>query len=169
MFRTITSAHTCSEIGACSVGTSAAKAKLSLPVQQQEEFLCSPVTAPLMRYRLLFKNVTITRQSWNARASAPAQQRYLRVSARASGSTGEYPDSNSALRGTYSRTASTAGVSKEQSDVVLDTPRLPLSPLLDPELLTARNRYKIPKPEPSGQLSTFQQKLQKNPFGTLFS
>ncbi|KAL8783029.1 MAG: hypothetical protein Q9213_004926 [Squamulea squamosa] len=45
-----------------------------------------------------------------------------------------------------------------------DTSQLPLSPLLDPDLLAARNRYKVPKLEPGGELSAFQKKLHKNPY-----
>ncbi|KAL8842662.1 MAG: hypothetical protein Q9170_000437 [Blastenia crenularia] len=40
--------------------------------------------------------------------------------------------------------------------------RLPMSPLMNPDLQAARNRYKTPKPEPSGELSDFQKRLSKN-------
>ena len=46
------------------------------------------------------------------------------------------------------------------------TARLPLSPLLDPKLIAARERYRTPKPAPSGELSPFSKKLQNNPYGT---
>jgi hypothetical protein len=42
---------------------------------------------------------------------------------------------------------------------------LPLSPLLDPHLVAARNRHREGKPRPSGDKSPFQLKLQKNPYG----
>ncbi|KAI4260081.1 MAG: hypothetical protein LQ352_000460 [Teloschistes flavicans] len=42
--------------------------------------------------------------------------------------------------------------------------QLPLSPLMDPERQSARNRYKMRKPEPSSELSEFQKKLQKSPY-----
>lgn len=44
---------------------------------------------------------------------------------------------------------------------------LPLSPLMDPGLQAARNRHKTRKPEPSGELSDFQKKLSKNPYGAI--
>ena len=43
--------------------------------------------------------------------------------------------------------------------------QLPQSPLTDPNLIAARLRHRISKPLPSGSLSPFQSKLQKNPFG----
>lgn len=43
---------------------------------------------------------------------------------------------------------------------------LPLSPLMDPKLINARTRHRTPKPLPSGSLSSFEQKLQKNPYGS---
>ena len=42
---------------------------------------------------------------------------------------------------------------------------LPLSPLMDPRLIAARERYRTPKPAPSGELSAFSKKLQDNPYG----
>ncbi|KAI4203962.1 MAG: hypothetical protein LQ348_001345 [Seirophora lacunosa] len=42
--------------------------------------------------------------------------------------------------------------------------QLPLSPLIDPKLQAARNRYKARKPEPSREPSEFQKKLAKNPY-----
>ena len=43
--------------------------------------------------------------------------------------------------------------------------KLPLSPLMDPKLIAARQRYRTPKPAPSGKLSAFSKKLERNPFG----
>ena len=43
--------------------------------------------------------------------------------------------------------------------------QLPQSPLIDPTLIAARIRHRTVKPLPSGSLSPFQSKLQKNPFG----
>lgn len=59
---------------------------------------------------------------------------------------------------------STASQSDEESPSI--TTRLPLSPLLDPKLIAARERHRKPKPAPSGELSPFSKKLQNNPFGT---
>lgn len=47
--------------------------------------------------------------------------------------------------------------------------QLPLSPLIDPKLQAARNRYKARKPEPSREPSEFQKKLAKNPYGAITS
>ena len=43
--------------------------------------------------------------------------------------------------------------------------QLPQSPLTDPNLIAARLRHRTAKSLPSGSLSPFQSKLQKNPFG----
>ena len=43
--------------------------------------------------------------------------------------------------------------------------QLSQSPLTDPNLIAARLRHRTVKPLPSGSLSPFQSKLQKNPFG----
>lgn len=43
--------------------------------------------------------------------------------------------------------------------------QLPQSPLTDPNLIAARLRHRSVKPLPSGSLSPFQSRLQKNPFG----
>ena len=45
---------------------------------------------------------------------------------------------------------------------------LPLSPLMDPKLIAARNRYRTPKPQPSGTPSALTERLQKNPYGRSF-
>ena len=44
---------------------------------------------------------------------------------------------------------------------------LPLSPLMDPKLIAARERYRTPKPAPSPDRSAFSQKLRNNPYGTI--
>ncbi|QSZ34718.1 hypothetical protein DSL72_007573 [Monilinia vaccinii-corymbosi] len=41
---------------------------------------------------------------------------------------------------------------------------LPLSPLMDPVFLEARNRYSAPKPKPSKERTDFQKQLAKNPY-----
>lgn len=46
-------------------------------------------------------------------------------------------------------------------------PQLPLSPLMDPDLQAARNRYEARKPAPSGEPSDFQKKLRRNPYGEI--
>ena len=42
---------------------------------------------------------------------------------------------------------------------------LPLSPLMDPKLIAARERHHTPKPAASQERSAFSQKLQNNPYG----
>ena len=56
--------------------------------------------------------------------------------------------------------------SSESSKELFPTPGLPLSPLMDPRLIAARNRHRAPKPQPSGPPSALREKLQKNPYGT---
>ena len=54
-----------------------------------------------------------------------------------------------------------------QLQTVLDPQSsLPRSPLTDPRLLESRNRHKGKKAPPSKEKSSFQSKLQKNPYGT---
>lgn len=125
-----------------------------------------------MRDSLLFKHAIIKRPLWNSPSSTPAQQRYLRLSRRApvkGGSTRGPIDSKGGLPRTCLGTATTIGLPRDSGITAgaLEDPRLPLSPLLDPDLLGARNRYKLPKLEPSSEPSAFQKKLQKNPYGTI--
>ena len=58
------------------------------------------------------------------------------------------------------------GVSGEQQEELASTHGLPLSPLMDPQMIAARNRHRTPKPQPSGPPSALREKLQKNPYGT---
>lgn len=44
---------------------------------------------------------------------------------------------------------------------------LPLSPLMDPKLIAARERHRTPKRAPSPDRSAFSQKLRNNPYGTM--
>lgn len=44
-------------------------------------------------------------------------------------------------------------------------PQLPLSPLMDPKLILARKRHRMPKPLPT-YLSPIESKLSKSPYGT---
>jgi len=44
---------------------------------------------------------------------------------------------------------------------------LPLSPLMDPAYLAAKQKYKLPKAAPSKEPTPFQQKLAKNPYGMI--
>jgi hypothetical protein len=53
----------------------------------------------------------------------------------------------------------------KQQDRLLSTRGLPLSPLMNPQLIAARNRHRAPKPQPSGPPLALTQKLQKNPYG----
>jgi len=51
-----------------------------------------------------------------------------------------------------------------------DRPPLPLPPIMDPVIVSARQRYREPKHTPKpGSLTPFQKKLQQNPYGTLTS
>ena len=43
--------------------------------------------------------------------------------------------------------------------------RLPQSPVIHPTLITARSRYRKTKPRSSGEKTSFQTKLHKNPYG----
>lgn len=45
--------------------------------------------------------------------------------------------------------------------------KLPLSPLMDPKLIAARERHRTPKPTPGPDRSAFSQKLRNNPYGTV--
>ena len=76
----------------------------------------------------------------------------------------EQPTSTASQIPSLSQDGSIASQSGEQSPSL--TAHLPLSPLLDPKLIAARERYRTPKPAPSGELSPFSKKLQSNPFGT---
>ena len=42
---------------------------------------------------------------------------------------------------------------------------LPLSPLMDPASIAARQRHRTPKPRQGSDLTPFQRKLQSNPYG----
>lgn len=53
----------------------------------------------------------------------------------------------------------------KQQEELLSTHGLPLSPLMNPQLIAARNRHRAPKPQPSGPPLALTQKLQKNPYG----
>ena len=44
---------------------------------------------------------------------------------------------------------------------------LPLSPLMDPAYLAAKQKHRLPKAPPSKHPTPFQQQLAKNPYGTL--
>jgi hypothetical protein len=44
---------------------------------------------------------------------------------------------------------------------------LPLSPLMDPAYLAAKQKYRLPKAAPSKEPTPFQRKLAKNPYGMI--
>lgn len=46
------------------------------------------------------------------------------------------------------------------------SPDLPLSPLMDPKMIQARNRHRKPKPLATGPLSPFELDLKKSPYGS---
>ena len=57
------------------------------------------------------------------------------------------------------------GNNSGQQGEIFSAHELPLSPIMDPRLLAARNRHTAPKPQPSGPPSALTAKLQKNPYG----
>lgn len=44
-------------------------------------------------------------------------------------------------------------------------PQLPLSPLMDPKLVAARQKYRTSKPQPTGKASALEKRLSKSPYG----
>lgn len=52
----------------------------------------------------------------------------------------------------------------KQQEELLSSHGLPLSPLMNPQLIAARNRRRAPKPQPSGAPSALTAKLQKSPY-----
>lgn len=125
------------------------------------------VTTRLMRDSLVSQHAIIRRLRWYHPSSTRAQQRVSRKAPIEGGPTRGHVDSKPDLP-----TATTVvGLPSDSSTTIEDLrgPPLPLSPLLDPDLLAARNRYKLPKPEPGRELSAFQKKLRNNPYGTTAS
>lgn len=59
------------------------------------------------------------------------------------------------------------GVSQDGSMPYKRRP-LPLSPLMDPDLVAAREKWHLPKAPPSKTPTPFQQQLAKNPYGELY-
>jgi hypothetical protein len=63
--------------------------------------------------------------------------------------------------------------SPEHEDGAADTSRpssrrpLPLSPLMDPSYLAAKQKHRLPKAAPSKEPTLFQQQLAKNPYGMI--
>ena len=123
-----------------------------------------------MRHCLQIKHAGITSRSWNSPPSNLTQSCSLLNRKRAP-IEGRRCDWEARLRRAFFRTATTVKFCNNSSDSaeVLEESQFPISPLLDPNLLAARNRYKVPKPEPSSEPSAFQKKLQKNPYGKIAS
>ncbi|KAH6720331.1 hypothetical protein BKA61DRAFT_594674 [Leptodontidium sp. MPI-SDFR-AT-0119] len=71
---------------------------------------------------------------------------------------------------TESSSVSNVSTADSSSNALHDGPKpfkrrpLPLSPLMDPAFLEARQRHKTPKPPPTKTPTSFQQQLAKNPF-----
>ncbi|KAL8999479.1 MAG: hypothetical protein Q9169_001684 [Polycauliona sp. 2 TL-2023] len=122
-----------------------------------------------MRNCLQLKPVKITRCVRRAPITTPTQQRHLRIFQRAhlkGIATIVHNDSNDELEGTCLRSATANGELGDSARAAggVKDPRLPLSPLMDPDLLAGRNRYKVPKSQPGSDLSAFQKKLLKDPY-----
>ncbi|KAL8944742.1 MAG: hypothetical protein Q9211_000458 [Gyalolechia sp. 1 TL-2023] len=108
------------------------------------------------------------RRIWHVRRSLLVRRRYLFTSAQEL----EQPAGEMAQEEPSSNEASTMRPkAKEEPFVQNEAPnegpgslQLPTSPLMDPSLQRARNRYRVRKPEPSGEPSDFQKKLSKNPY-----
>ena len=126
-----------------------------------------------MRSRLPRVNYALNQRSCFIRWSISLHRRYLIASAKslqqsegglAQGDVshdGAPKDDSEARQNSNSE----YGARKEEEAA---TSLLPLSPLIDPKLQAARNRYESRKPEPSGEPSDFQKKLAKNPYGAFF-
>ncbi|KAI4167825.1 MAG: hypothetical protein LQ343_006897 [Gyalolechia ehrenbergii] len=121
-----------------------------------------------MRSSLLSADVAFGRRTWHFRRSLPVRRRYLLTSAQeleqpAGGVGQEEPSSNEA---SPKNSKGKKGLVFEH-EALKESPsslQLPLSPLMDPTLQGARNRYRVRKPEPSGEPSDFQKRLSKNPY-----
>ncbi|KAL8986378.1 MAG: hypothetical protein Q9205_000158 [Flavoplaca limonia] len=118
-----------------------------------------------MRHCLQIKHAGITSRSWNSPPSNLTQLCSL-LNRKGAPIEGRRCDWETRLRRAFFRTATTVKFCNNSIDSaeVPEESRFSLSPLLDPNLLAARNRYKVPKPEPSSEASAFQKKLQKNPY-----
>jgi hypothetical protein len=70
-------------------------------------------------------------------------------------------------------TAEGSQTSLEHENGVIDTQKplarrsLPLSPLMDPSYLAAKQKHQLPKAAPSKERTPFQQQLAKNPYGMI--
>ncbi|KAL8806496.1 MAG: hypothetical protein Q9182_001278 [Xanthomendoza sp. 2 TL-2023] len=120
-----------------------------------------------MQHRLRNANALCSRKPWGL-PPALGQQRLLRTAGEApeevhSGVEGA-ADIKKAVEGTKIAAQNTDPWHAGLGNGVLDAPQLPLSPLMDPNLQAAHNRYKASKPAASGELSAFQKKLRKNPW-----
>lgn len=71
-------------------------------------------------------------------------------------------------RGEKSRDAAKPYLDGSAQEARSSMPDLPLSPLMDPKLISARQRYRTPKPSPTSPASELEQKLSKSPFGTYY-
>ena len=54
----------------------------------------------------------------------------------------------------------------DEAQAAAERLNLPLSPLMDPKLIAARERHRLPKPAAGQELSAFTKKLRSNPYGT---
>lgn len=68
-------------------------------------------------------------------------------------------------RRSRSRDVSEAFLDESMQGLRSSMPDLPLSPLMDPKLISARQRYRTPKLLPTGETSALEKKLAKSPYG----
>ncbi|KAL8821956.1 MAG: hypothetical protein Q9223_000114 [Gallowayella weberi] len=120
-----------------------------------------------MQHRLAIANAVCSRKSWGL-PPALGQLRLLQTAGEASkelhSAIEGAADIGKAVEGTKTAAQNEDAWHDGLGNGVPDAPQLPLSPLMDPNLQAARNRYKAPKPATSGELSAFQKKLRKNPY-----
>ncbi|KAL8975640.1 MAG: hypothetical protein Q9197_000115 [Variospora fuerteventurae] len=120
-----------------------------------------------MRHPVFYTGCAIVQQTWCSAPQSLTRPRYVFTAAealeelpRGSARPNQADDENDASnrKSGYDRL--------ETDDGNAAFSQLPLSPLMDPKLQNARNRYKTPKPEPSREPSEFQKRLSKNPYAS---
>lgn len=122
-----------------------------------------------MKIRFFAAGLAVTRQRWHCGRTTPAQWPLRSSSTEAvkqEGGGKERP--NRQEDGAPIETLNSAAAQAETRKDDLTSLHLPLSPLVDRVLHAARNRYKTPKPGPTGEPSDFQRKLSKSPYGAIF-
>ncbi|KAL8943611.1 MAG: hypothetical protein Q9216_000976 [Gyalolechia sp. 2 TL-2023] len=139
-----------------------------LPLTHASSFPDPTEYLKFMRSTLLSAEYAIGQCLWHFRRSFPVRRRYLLTSAQKL----EQPEGGVKQKELLSDEASTKNSKAEEEPAPQygtanedhGTLQLPLSPLMDPRFQRARDRYRVRKPEPTGELSDFQKKLSKNPY-----